>query len=51
MVHQGQTLWSIADRDYPNQDPRSVVEQLMSINHLKSPIIWPGERLKLPQQS
>lgn len=47
-VHAGDTLWSIAGSLQPNGDRREVVYDLMSFNHLSSPVIVPGETLRLP---
>jgi hypothetical protein len=46
-VHQGDTLWSIAQAVYPNSDPRAVVARIISLNHLPDATLVPGETLKV----
>jgi nucleoid-associated protein YgaU len=47
-VHQGDTLWGLAERYAPDSvDPRAYVAALGSLNSLRGPI-HPGMRLKLP---
>lgn len=48
VVQQGDSLWSIAVRALPHSDPRDVVAQLKSRNHLSSATLVVGERLQLP---
>jgi hypothetical protein len=48
VVQQGDSLWSIADRVAPNQDPRDVVGKLESINHLHGSSVEVGQTLQLP---
>lgn len=45
-VRDGDTLWSIASRIAPARDPRGVVATLERINHLSSPLLQPGQRLR-----
>lgn len=45
-VRPGDTLWSIAERVYPNGDPRSLVSRLEAQIHSATPV--PGEHLILP---
>lgn len=47
-VHHGDTLWSIAARIAPRQDPRRVVDVLRSANHLSSNTVHPGQQLRIP---
>ncbi|MGZ4104903.1 MAG: LysM peptidoglycan-binding domain-containing protein [Actinomycetota bacterium] len=47
-VHAGDTLWSIAGTLRPHADRREVVYDLMSFNHLPSPVIAPGQTLRFP---
>ena len=47
-VHQGDTLWSIADSMAPHQDPRDYVAELVSLNQLQSAGLVPGQDLILP---
>jgi hypothetical protein len=46
VVHQGDTLWSIAGRVAPGRDPRAIVDQLSRVNHLSSPDLIPGQILR-----
>jgi hypothetical protein len=48
VVQQGDSLWSIANRVSPNQDPRDVVGKLESINHLHGSSVEVGQTLQLP---
>ena len=47
-VRPGDTLWSIAASHFPDDDIRRMVEEILSLNHLSSPVIQPGEALVLP---
>jgi len=49
VVLPGQTLWSIARRAEPSADPRVVVQQIIEVNALGSPVIQPGELLWVPK--
>ena len=49
VVQPGQTLWSIASRAEPSADPRIVVQQIIEVNALGSPVIQPGELLWVPK--
>jgi hypothetical protein len=46
VVHDGDTLWSIAGRIAPNRDPRAIVDQLLRINQLDTPALVPGQVLR-----
>lgn len=46
VVHNGDTLWSIASRVAPGRDPRAVVDQLLRINRLDTPALVPGQVLR-----
>ena len=48
VVQPGQTVWSIAESRYPNQDPRQTVDEIDRANHLSGGAVYPGERLRLP---
>lgn len=48
VVQPGQTVWSIAETRFPNQDPRQTVDEIDRTNHLKGGVVYPGERLRLP---
>ncbi len=47
VVRPGDTLWSIATRLNPSQDPRSLVHQLVETNGLKGGVIRAGQALYL----
>lgn len=49
VVHPGQTLWSIASQTQPTADPRSVVQEIITLNDLRSVVIEPGQRLWIPR--
>lgn len=46
-VKQGDTLWSIARRIAPGQDPRLVVDELIADNHLQGSL-QAGQAIDLP---
>lgn len=48
VVQPGQTVWSIAETRFPNQDPRQTVDEIDRANHLRGGVVYPGERLRLP---
>lgn len=48
VVQPGDSLWTIAVRALPGSDPRDVVGELRSINHLSSADLVVGQRLRLP---
>ena len=48
VVNAGDSVWTIAETHYQG-DPRSHVDAIMAINHLKSPGLTPGQSLLLPQ--
>ncbi len=48
VVQRGDSLWSIAVREFPNSDPRDVVGELKSLNQLSSAGLVAGQRLRLP---
>lgn len=45
VVQSGDTLWSIAERVAPGEDPRAVVWDLQQTNHLADPVVVPGQVL------
>lgn len=47
-VHQGETLWAVAQRIAPGHDPRDVVQQLRELNHLSDGGVQVGQQLLLP---
>lgn len=48
VVGPGDTLWSLAARYTPSDDPVDAVERIRHLNHLHGYTIYPGERLELP---
>ena len=48
VVHDGDTLWSIARQVAPTADPWETISRLQSLNHLSSTLIIPGQRLVVP---
>ena len=48
VVQRGDSLWSIAVREFPNSDPRDVVGELKFLNHLSSAGLVAGQKLRLP---
>lgn len=50
-VTSGDTLWKIAERVDPKQDPRTVSNEILKLNHLDgSDSIYPDQVLKVPSQ-
>lgn len=47
-VAQGDTLWGIASRRYPDADVRQEVYEIEQLNGLRGPTIMAGQRLRLP---
>lgn len=47
-VHEGESLWAVARRVSPDQDPRAVVLQIRELNHLSSGAVSSGQQLILP---
>jgi hypothetical protein len=48
VVEPGETLWSVAARVAPHDDPRLVVATIESLNHLSTPTVEAGEQLIVP---
>ena len=49
VVAPGDTVWSIAASRFAG-DPRPHVAAILVANHLRSPILTPGETLRVPQE-
>lgn len=49
VVRAGDTLWSIARRAAPGQDPRVVVARIVSANRLDGATVLVGQRLAVPR--
>jgi nucleoid-associated protein YgaU len=47
-VQPGDTLWAIARRRYPADDPRARVDEIERANGLGGPVIRPGQALRVP---
>jgi hypothetical protein len=47
-VLPGDTLWAVAQRIAPGQDPRPVVEQIREVNDLSNAELRAGQQLLLP---
>ena len=48
VVAPGETLWSVAVRVAPHDDPRLVVADIESLNHLKTATVEVGQQLLVP---
>jgi nucleoid-associated protein YgaU len=48
VVRAGDTVWSIAARRAPGQDPRPIVDAIVRANDLDPANLVPGEELVLP---
>lgn len=49
-VGSEQTLWSIAERFAPEEDPRIAVQAIQTLNQLTSSTVHAGERLAIPAE-
>lgn len=49
VVAPGDTVWGIASSHYSG-DPRARIAEIMAANHLSSPVLVPGETLRIPRQ-
>ena len=47
-VKPGETLWSIAASIAPEGDRRSLVADIVEVNHLKSPELQAGQKIYIP---
>ena len=50
-VQPGETLWAVAKRVAPKHDPRALVDEIRSLNHLHSATLQVGQQLLLPHTS
>jgi hypothetical protein len=48
-VRSGQSLWSLAEADDPDADPRLVVQQIQQLNSMAGDQVQPGEVLWVPR--
>ena len=49
VVAPGDTVWSIASARYRG-DPRPHVDEILQANRLRTPLLTPGQALKLPRE-
>jgi len=49
-VHQGQSLWQIAEAIAPHDDPRDVISAIVDLNSLQTSQLMPGQSLAIPAQ-
>ena len=47
-VHPGDTLWSIASAHTGDNDVQDTIDRITSVNHLQSPTLQAGQRLRIP---
>jgi hypothetical protein len=50
-VAPGESLWSIAQKYAPNQDPRDFITALVGLNNLGDSLVQTGQRLALPSSN
>jgi hypothetical protein len=50
VVQPGDTLWSVAERHLPGDDPFATIEQIRRLNQLPDYTIHAGQRLELPRR-
>jgi nucleoid-associated protein YgaU len=48
VVRPGDTLWAIAERVAPGQDPRPLVDAIVASNHVDPGALVPGQTLVVP---
>lgn len=48
VVRQGDTMWSIAQRLAPGEDPRALVDAISAANGVRAGELAPGQTLLLP---
>ncbi|WP_022881809.1 LysM peptidoglycan-binding domain-containing protein [Gryllotalpicola ginsengisoli] len=49
-VEPGQSLWQIAERVAPHDDPRDVIDEIVDLNGLQSSSLSPGQTLAIPAE-
>jgi LysM repeat protein len=49
VVRPGDTVWSIAASHFSG-DPRPHVDAILVANHLRSPVLEPGQTLRIPRE-
>ncbi len=50
-VAPGESLWSIAQKYAPEQDPRDFITALVGLNNLSDSLVQTGQRLALPNSN
>ncbi|MEH1128815.1 LysM peptidoglycan-binding domain-containing protein [Micromonospora sp. CPCC 206061] len=50
VVQEGDTLWSIAGRYFPDRDPVAAVETIRRVNRLDGYDVYAGQELALPHR-
>lgn len=48
IIEKGDTLWEIVLKNYPHTDPRRKVAEIKNINNLEISMIYPGQKIRLP---
>lgn len=48
VVQEGESLWQIARRVAPHDDPRAIVTRVREINHLGTEPVVPGQSVLVP---
>lgn len=48
-IESGQTLWTLADKYAPEQDPRDWIANVVALNGLTSGEVHPGQRVAISQ--
>lgn len=48
VVGAGETIWGLAQRFAPGEDSRRFVHEVLELNDLRQPVLFPGQRLLLP---
>jgi LysM domain len=49
VVGPGQSLWSVAESADPDQDTRSVIQQIVDLNALSADVVFAGQQLWVPR--
>ncbi|QAY74304.1 LysM peptidoglycan-binding domain-containing protein [Agromyces protaetiae] len=47
-VGAGDTLWELAERIAPTEDPRETIAQIVRLNGLDDAVVQPGQQLSIP---
>ena len=49
-VEPGDTLWGIAGTIDPGRDRRAAVHEIIELNELRDPVLFPGQTLQIPRR-